>query len=688
MGSRSRHIIPEGCGARTGPALLPGECIYGKDDIQLKQLSEGVNKMNAKHMLTIFAAIAAVFCGYACSEETEPKPGGNAPAATSAETKADESPAQAGTASPEADAAEAGIGFLALVPDRGFSGNEETRAAFEGFGKDYTAELAFVTGEDFEKNVHDALANLEAGGVNTIWVVPFFLSSSDSKYKNGVEALKTYKGNASIAIAEDFGQSYLAEEVLIDRASALSADPSGETLVVVGSGAMDAGSAQAIKADLERIVAGANAGLGFRNTAVVVLYSWGADDELHGKGMANLHKTMAESTKNGGRAVVVPFNLAMKLTGMMSEWNMLRGSLAKYPGAVYDGKDVTPHEYVTLWFRKEANERLPLEADEIGVIYMPHGSDYNWNHSMSTAIDELRDKYMFEDAFSMSEIDVVEPAVRRLEERGAKGIVVLRVFSLESSFKKGTEQMLGLTGEKTSGYAQQASAGHGDAHGGHGGGHGDAHGHSGSGHGSGQAADSSHGGHGGGHGHGHGHGGSSRIASEAVFVTLGGIEAHPLLAEAMADRAKELSTDPPKETVILLSHGTESNEANDYWMNNLETIAEYIQSGSPVKYRDVKYYTWREDWPDKREKSVEVIRGMVEEASVDGGTAIVIPVRTTGEGHERKYLEGLEYKLGSGFAPHPNYVKWVEEKIQEGVAELREDIEKRNEQAEAGLGNQ
>ena len=634
--------------------------------------------MNAKHMLTLFAAIAAVFCSYACNGETEPRSGGNVPAATGAGTQTvDESPAPAETASPEADAAEAGIGFLALVPDRGFSGNEETRAAFEGFGKDYTAELAFVTGEDFEKNVHEALANLEARDVNTVWVVPFFLSSSDSKYKNGVEALKTYKGNASIAIAEDFGQSYLAEEVLIDRASALSVNPSGETLVVVGSGAMDAGSAQAIKADLERIAAGANAGLGFKSTAVVVLYSWEADDELHGKGMADLHKTIAGTAKNGGRAVVVPFNLAMKLTGMMSEWNMIQGSLAKYPGAVYDGKDVTPHEYVTLWFRKEANERLPLEDDEIGVIYMPHGSDYNWNHSMSAAIDELRDKYMFEDAFSMSEIGVVEPAVRRLEERGARGIVVLRIFSLESSFKKGTEQMLGLTGEKPSGYAQHASAGHGDAHGS-------------SRHGSGQAADSGHGGHSGGHGHGHGHGhgGSSRIASDAVFVTLGGIEAHPLLAAAMADRAKELSTDPPKETVILLSHGTESDEANDYWMNNLKTIAEYIQSSSPVKYRDVKFYTWREDWPDKREKSVEVIRAMVEEASVDGGTAIVIPVRTTGEGHERKYLEGLEYKLGSGFAPHPNYVKWVEEKIEEGVAELRKDIEERNEQARAGLGNQ
>ncbi|MCL4245411.1 MAG: hypothetical protein KJ002_09820 [Candidatus Dadabacteria bacterium] len=651
--------------------------------------------MNVKHMLTLFAAIAAVFCGYACGGETEPETGENAPAATSIRTQAvDDAPAPVRTASPEAEAAGESIGFLALVPDRGFSGNQETRAAFEGFGNDYNAGLAFVTGEDFEKNVHEALENLEAGNVSTIWVLPFFLSSSDSKYKNGVEALKTYKGNASIAIAENFGQSHLAEEVLSDRASALSANPSGETLVVVGSGATDAESEQAIKADLERIVAGANAGLGFGNTAVVVLYSWEADDALKGAATANLHETIAESTKDGGRAVVVPFNLAMKLTGMMSEWSMVQGGLAKYPGAVYDGKDVTPHEYVTLWFRKKANERLPLEDDEVGVVYMPHGSDYNWNHSMSTAIDELRDKYMFEDAFSMSEIDVVEPAVRRLEERGAKGIVVLRVFSLESSFKKGTERMLGLTGDEAAGYSHKA-AGHGSGHGGaHGGGHGGEHGgqHDGGhvsahdgGHGDTQAA-GAHGGHGDHGGHGHGHGGSSRIASDAVFVTLGGIEAHPLLSEAMADRAKELSTDPSKETVILLSHGTESDHANDYWMNNLKTIAEYIQSSSPVKYRDVKYYTWREDWPDKREKSIEVIRGMVEEAAADGGTAIVIPVRTTGEGHERKYLDGLEYKLGSGFAPHPNYVKWVEEKIEEGIAELRQDIEKRNEQAEAGIG--
>ncbi len=641
--------------------------------------------MNAKSMLTLFAAILAVFSSYACSGETEPQ---TAPGAAAATNAAAEAPAPTEAAAPETDTVEDGTGFLALAPDRGFFGDGETTAAFEGFGKNYTAELAFVTGENFEGNVHEALGKLEARNVSTIWVVPFFLSSSDSKYKNGIEALKTYKGNAEILVAEEFGKSYLAEEILVDRASALSANPSGETLVVVGSGASDAESAQAIKADLERITTGANKGLGFKNTAVVVLYSWESDDALKGEGMAALDKTIAESTGGGGRAVVVPFNLAMKLTGMMSEWSMVQGGLVQYPGAVFDGKDVLPHEYATFWLEKTANERLPLEDDEIGVIYMPHGSDYNWNRAMSTAIDGLRDKYMFEDAFSMSEIDVVEPAVRRLEERGAKGIVVLRVFSLESSFKKGTEQMLGLTSEQASGYGRQAAAGHGSGHGG-GNRSGDAH--AGEGHGSGQAA-AAHGGgqgpsqaaHGGGS-HG-GHGGSSRIASDAVFVTLGGIEAHPLLAAAMADRAKELSTEPSKETVILLGHGTDDEHANDYWMNNLKTIADYIQSNSPGKYRDVKYYTWREDWPDKREKSVKVIRGMVEEASVDGGTAIVIPVRTTGEGHERKYLEGLEYKLGSGFAPHPNYIMWVEEKIKEGVAELRHDIEKRNEQAKAGAG--
>ncbi|SDW97892.1 hypothetical protein BCL69_100463 [Nitrosomonas communis] len=40
------------------------------------------------------------------------------------------------------------------------------------------------------------------------------------------------------------------------------------------------------------------------------------------------------------------------------------------------------------------------------------------------------------------------------------------------------------------------------------------------------------------------------------------------------------------------------------------------------------------------------------------------------EGHEKKFLAGLEYELVSGFASHPLFVQWVEEQIKAGMVQL------------------
>lgn len=40
------------------------------------------------------------------------------------------------------------------------------------------------------------------------------------------------------------------------------------------------------------------------------------------------------------------------------------------------------------------------------------------------------------------------------------------------------------------------------------------------------------------------------------------------------------------------------------------------------------------------------------------------------EGHEKKFLAGLEYELGSGFAPHPLFARWVEEQIKADMVQL------------------
>src|SRR5690606_12778656 len=87
-------------------------------------------------------------------------------------------------------------------------------------------------------------------------------------------------------------------------------------------------------------------------------------------------------------------------------------------------------------------------------------------------------------------------------------------------------------------------------------------------------------------------------------------------------------------------------------------------------YRDIRYHTWREDWPEKRAVTVPEIRGMVEQASENGGTALVIPVRTAAQGPARDFMPDLEFKVGRGFAPHPEFAAWVREQIEEGIRRI------------------
>ena len=75
--------------------------------------------------------------------------------------------------------------------------------------------------------------------------------------------------------------------------------------------------------------------------------------------------------------------------------------------------------------------------------------------------------------------------------------------------------------------------------------------------------------------------------------------------------------------------------------------------------------TWREDWPEQRAPEVTAIRRMVE-ASRDGGRAIVILARKATSASSSRALTLNR----AGFAPHPLFARWVEEKIREGLERL------------------
>jgi hypothetical protein len=504
-------------------------------------------------------------------------------------------------------AAAAKTGFLVLAPDRGFMGNEEVRDAFEEYRRSFpAAALAVAAREETETFLAEGLSSLEEQKAREIVVLPLFLSEGDPVYQKA-KALLPGLTRRPLRFADTLDRSYLTSEILADRLGALSRDPAGEFLVL----ATDAPGTEGALMSLFHQV---HDRFPFAGHAVV----------LAGRDMKALEAALKDARDKKLKPVLAPFGLGFKMDGMMSFSAGLKPSADRH-GAAYDGRDMTPHPNLALWLAKQSNAALPVTEKTLGVVFMPHGATHAWNRTMLDAVAPLQKKYLIEPAFGMADAALIERAVRKLEARGARAIVVLRVFSLEESFRDVTEHVLGLRD-----HADHAA---------------------------------------------HGHGGAApipaKIRSGSVFYTLGGLEDSPLFAEALLDRAYEISRDPARETVLLVAHGAEKEDDNRHWLENLSRLAGHMKEVAGrrgKRFRDIQFGTWREDWPASREKAVAEIRALVQKAGKNGGTALVIPARTTSAGPEKELLDGLTYLYNpNGFAPHPKFTRWVEEEIQQAL---------------------
>lgn len=120
------------------------------------------------------------------------------------------------------------------------------------------------------------------------------------------------------------------------------------------------------------------------------------------------------------QVLVAPFHVGMKYTSMMSATQTLRWRLRGIDGVRIGEKGVFPYPNVERWVRRTATAYHPLSADEVGVIAVPHGSDYNWNETMREGLAPLTDDYHVAEAFSMVDPVVIERAVRELEAAGKR----------------------------------------------------------------------------------------------------------------------------------------------------------------------------------------------------------------------------------------------------------------------------
>jgi hypothetical protein len=265
----------------------------------------------------------------------------------------------------------------------------------------------------------------------------------------------------------------------------------------------------------------------------------------------------------------------------------------------------------------------PLATD-LGVLVMAHGGGKQWDQDVLAALSPLKEEHDVEVAFGMADAESLQEGVSKLESRGAKNIAVVRLFISGDSFKKETEQVLGLV----SGAPARPPANTDHAH----------------------------------------HQGHSmefwRIDTRASFaLSQEGLVEAPEMGNILLDRARTLSKEPPREDVLILAHGPGDDAENDRWIAELDQRADTVRKALP--FRRVHVETLREDWPEKRKLAEQRIRGFVTRASRENGRAIVIPFRVQGFGPYAKVLDGLEFVSdGRGLVPDPEVTRWVARQIE------------------------
>ncbi|MGD2133097.1 MAG: CbiX/SirB N-terminal domain-containing protein [Maricaulaceae bacterium] len=322
-----------------------------------------------------------------------------------------------------------------------------------------------------------------------------------------------------------------------------------------------------------------------------------------------------------------------ELVSMLAGLGLLAGS-----AAVAQPEDAAEHAH---------------ESGSLGVLVMAHGGTEDWNGEVREMLAPVAEDAPLEIAFGMADAVSLQEAVDDLEVQGVDRIAVVRLFVSGESWYERTEQILGIAPGAPN---RMAAASEHGAH---------------------AAQDEDDGG----EGEAAAHGGHAipgmrmefwRLDADASFaMSTEGLSEAPEAGAVLAERALALSTDPQVESVLILAHGPEDDAENERWIENIDARAEAVRQAAP--FRQVAVQTLREDWPEKRAVSEELIRAFVSEASAEDGQVIVIPYRVQGFGPYAEVLEGLSYVSdGKGLLPSAEIEHWVRRQVEElRTAEFR-----------------
>lgn len=285
---------------------------------------------------------------------------------------------------------------------------------------------------------------------------------------------------------------------------------------------------------------------------------------------------------------------------------------------------------------------IALAQDKVGVLVLAHGgSKSEWNEMVMRAAEPLRENHPVQIAFGMANPHTMQPALDRLEAAGVDKIVVIPLFiSSHSPIIRQTEYLLGLRDSLADPpmlIMHHGNMDHDKPH---------------------MTAQTR-------------SMGLQPLDFQAQITMTQALDDHPIVARILHERILEMSTDPSKETILIVAHGPNDEADNRKWVQTMDRLADQVrqlqaQSGAAA-FKQIFCLTVRDDADQPiYEQAKEHLRSLVYQAGKDG-EVIVVPLLLASGGIEAGYVErlqGLKYRwTGKTLLPHPLISRFLEESV-------------------------
>jgi sirohydrochlorin ferrochelatase len=279
-----------------------------------------------------------------------------------------------------------------------------------------------------------------------------------------------------------------------------------------------------------------------------------------------------------------------------------------------------------------------------GILLLAHGGAADWNQRVTALASTLDATQPTEVAFGMASRPALQSAIDKLVTRGVTAIVAVPLFiSSHSSVVTSTAYLLGVRPDMPADLRIFAKMNHGA--------HGSAAsaGHEGHGDGSAAAAD------------------NTRPVTSPVPVRMTeALNRHRLVGEILIDRAREVSTSPQQEAVVIVAHGPVPDVDNQRWLQDMQVLAQQLDDAT--SFAAIDYLTVRDDAPKPvRDAATSELRALVENHTRLGRRVLIVPLLLSYGGIEkgvRQRLEGLEYAMAErALMPDDRLAEWVRHSI-------------------------